>query len=230
MTTGIRARSRRTRLLAAITAAGAITLIASAAWAVIPDAEETIHGCIAPDGVLRVVDTDLGQECKRNERPLDWSAAPAPPPAGELPDAVVQFQPEEMGLPRGTEQLVGNLTLAPGNYLVTGKVQISSSEPTESLAVGCKLVPSNEDGTPGDEDGPGADQAGLLLNRVGEPGSTGALALFASQRLSQRGVVQLLCTANAVPGSGTGPGGFASYRLVRAVEVGSISDDPGPLP
>src|SRR5919108_5832208 len=83
------------KIVGVLTAVAASALIASTAWAVIPDGSGTIHACFAPDGVLRVIDTDAGQACKKNERPLDWAAAPS----GELPDAFVSLMRSGRGVP-----------------------------------------------------------------------------------------------------------------------------------
>jgi hypothetical protein len=45
-----------------------------AAQAAIPDAGGVIHGCIGRSGVLRLIDTEAGQTCASQERPVSWSA------------------------------------------------------------------------------------------------------------------------------------------------------------
>jgi hypothetical protein len=56
------------------TALAAAVLIASAAWAAIPDSGGVIHGCyLTKGGLLRVVDTDAGQTCTKYEVALTWN-------------------------------------------------------------------------------------------------------------------------------------------------------------
>jgi hypothetical protein len=224
------AGSKRTRFLVALAGAGAIALIASAAWAVIPDASGTIHACYAQDGVLRVVDSEAGQRCKKNERSLDWETAPAPAPEPELPDSFVALRTQEVPLPQG-RTVIAALELQPGKYEVTGKVFLfnSSSEVGPVSGVSCQLTPSNEDGSPGNSGGPPADPGHLALAPSGEPGSAGTIGLGVSQVLTETGSVVLDCY-NHDPSEGSAP--VASNAWIRAIEVGSITTNPGvpPLP
>lgn len=230
MGTHLSASPKRTRFLVALTGAGATALIASAAWAVIPDASGTIHGCYAQDGVLRVVDSEAGQRCKRNEKALDWGTTPPPAPASELPDSFVALARDEVSLPEGRTEIAA-LTLQPGKYQVTGKVFLfnSSSQITSGTGVSCQLTPSNEDGSPGDPGGPPADPGLLAFAPAGEPGSAGTISLGVSQVLAQPGTVVLDCFNND-PSTTSAP--VASNAWIRAIEVGSITTDPGgpPLP
>lgn len=230
MGTHLSASPKRTRFLVALTGAGATALIASAAWAVIPDASGTIHGCYAQDGVLRVVDSEAGQRCKRNEKALDWGTTPPPAPAPELPDSFVALATDEVSLPEGRTEIAA-LTLQPGKYQVTGKVFLfnSSSQIASGTGVSCQLTPSNEDGSRGDPGGPPADPGLLALAPAGEPGSAGTISLGVSQVLAQPGTVVLDCFNND-PSTTSAP--VASNAWIRAIEVGSITTDPGgpPLP
>jgi hypothetical protein len=220
------ASSRRTKFLAVLTGAGAIALMASAAWAVIPDAAGTIHGCYGPDGVLRVVDTDAGQQCKKSEKALQWDTAPAP----ELPDSFVALATDEVQLPEGRTE-IATLNLRPGKYQVTAKVSLfsPSSQFVPGSGVACQLTPSNPDGTPGDPGAPPADPGLLSLAAAGEPGSAGTIALGVSQVLTQPGSAVLDCFSHD-PDAAAPP--VASNAWIRAVEVGSITTSPGvpPLP
>lgn len=68
----------------AATVAVALTLLAgAAAFAAIPSSDRVIHACVARNGTLHVIDTDLGGACSRNEAPLDWNVQGPPGPQGE---------------------------------------------------------------------------------------------------------------------------------------------------
>jgi hypothetical protein len=210
--------------LAVVTAVAAIALIASTAWAVIPDASGTIHACYAPDGALRVIDTDAGQSCKKNERPLEWATAPT----ARLPDTFVVLRRSGSAVPAtGTFTEITNLDLQPGRYQVTAKTVVGSQGTAldNPVRVFCSLVPSNIDGTPGTPGASESDSATLHLAPVSHPGEEAVIALFVSQELSQPGSVVLGCSA-----SGNEMGADVRDTSVRAIEVGSITTDPGPPP
>lgn len=224
MAVRLSATSTRAKLLVSVSAAGAIALVASAAWAVIPDSSGTIHGCITQDRYLRVIDTDAGQRCRRSERPLDWASAPAE----ALPDSFVAIATEDVPVPTVDQgrTVIASLTLPPGRYQVTGKVLLTSQSEqiAEGAMVSCQLTPSLEDGTPGNPGAPPADPGALVLAQPTEPGSAGTLTLGVSQVLAQSGSVVLDCVSDqdqlaAAP--------VASNAWIRAIEVGSIQ--PGEL-
>jgi hypothetical protein len=55
-------------------AAATLALLASAATiAAIPDSAGVIHGCLAKNGTIHVIDSDAGATCGRVETPLDWN-------------------------------------------------------------------------------------------------------------------------------------------------------------
>jgi hypothetical protein len=209
-----RARERRTKVLAGFAAAAAIAVVTSAAWAVIPDAEGTINACFARDGYLRVIDTDAGQTCRSKEQALAWSSSP-----GELPDVFVTIRDVSVPPTQGFTQ-VATMELPAGNYQVTARAATSALD-NDSAEVLCSLIPSDDELTP--EESPLSDTAGLHLAPVGQPGSKGVITLLATQELSQPGTVDVACHA-----SGNVSGARVSVVL-RAVGVGSITTDPGPL-
>ena len=56
-----------------------------AATAAIPDANGVIHGCRnTKTGVLRVIDTDKGQTCSKDETALSWNQTGPQGPAGSV--------------------------------------------------------------------------------------------------------------------------------------------------
>lgn len=60
----------------------ALGLAAKVAWATVPDARGVIHACVSPGGVVRIIDTDIGQRCFRAETALTWSQTGPIGPAG----------------------------------------------------------------------------------------------------------------------------------------------------
>ena len=57
----------------------ALLLVGSVAYASIPDSQGAIHACRnAKSGALRVIDTDKGQTCTKDEVALNWETAPRP--------------------------------------------------------------------------------------------------------------------------------------------------------
>jgi hypothetical protein len=156
---------------------------------------------MAPDGVLRIVDTDAGQQCKKSEKVLQWDTAPAP----ELPASFVALATDEVQLPEGRTE-IASLNLGPGQYQVTAKVFLfsPSSQFVPGSGVACQLTPSNPDGTPGDPGAPPADPGLLSLAAAGEPGSAGTIALGVSQVLTQPGSAVLDCANANTPCAGHG--------------------------
>jgi hypothetical protein len=80
----------RTLRLSVLAVAVLAFAAAGVAYATIPDAGGTIHGCYSPSigpGVLRVIDTGKGQACHSTEHSLNWNqtgppgspGAPGPP-------------------------------------------------------------------------------------------------------------------------------------------------------
>lgn len=204
-------------------AVAAVAVVASAAWAAIPDASGTIHACADRDGRLRVIDTELGKTCKSSERRLSWPAAapPPPPPAAQLPDAFVALRTSGAPVPSAPGEFIeiARLELPAGNYAVTAKadVQSNGSAGDPAVQVFCKL----HSGAPVD------DFVALKLAPVSSPGESESLSLLTTKELSAAGSVSLSCGAE-----GNVAGIEVEHTVVRAVEVGSITTDPGipPLP
>jgi hypothetical protein len=110
------------------------------------------------------------------------------------------------------------LQLEPGQYQVSGKVELHNRDAAVPLRVQCALVPGKADGTAGQPDDLGTDWGFLTLERSGEAGEQGAIVLFVSQELENTGSVSLGCD-----GSGSEHGAFGAYMTIRAIEVGSIA-------
>lgn len=98
------------------------------------------------------------------------------------------------------------LDLDPGSYQVAAKLQLSSRDEGQPQRVRCSLDPA-------EEQGPASDQAELSLAAPGQPGDTGALALFVSQVLNEAGDVVLWYRAGPL-----GSGATVSFASIRAVE------------
>lgn len=109
---GARPLARLAIVLAVLLGAGGTALAA------IPGAGGTISGCVTRLGVLRVIDAEQGQSCRRNEHPLTWSQTgpqgpqgdpgPAGPqgPQGDMGSAGPQGEPGPQG-PQGPQGEVG---------------------------------------------------------------------------------------------------------------------------
>jgi hypothetical protein len=70
-------RSPGRRALVGAAAVAATLAVGAVAYASIPDANGVIHACYNtgsnPSGALRVIDTDKGTTCSKNEKPLSWN-------------------------------------------------------------------------------------------------------------------------------------------------------------
>ena len=62
-----------------------VVLAVGVTYASIPGSDGAIHGCYAPGGQLRVIDTDAGQSCHPAEKAIQWAAVAPGCPAGTLP-------------------------------------------------------------------------------------------------------------------------------------------------
>jgi hypothetical protein len=90
-------RIRGSRLGATAMAGIALALIAGgAALGAIPDASGTIHGCLARNGTLRVIDTDAAGSCTRSELALNWNVQGPVGPRGEQGPAGPQGEPTDL--------------------------------------------------------------------------------------------------------------------------------------
>jgi hypothetical protein len=71
------------KVLIPVAAVLVVLAAAVAATAAIPDANGVIHGCRnLKSGVLRVIDTDKGQTCSKDEAALTWNQTGPQGPAG----------------------------------------------------------------------------------------------------------------------------------------------------
>ena len=141
------------RLLTA-SAVGTLVLIASGtAWAVMPDSDGTIHGCVnQATGVLRVIDTDRPGNLGRciasgpallRETPLDWNQVGPPGPegprgeqgpAGPTGGGAVLYERLGGGINLDEQEYRLSMDLPAGAYLVTTTFQIDNDSPEQSFA------------------------------------------------------------------------------------------------
>ena len=128
--------SRRLRITRAAALATVLLLAGGAlAWASIPDSRGTIHGCYTGNGTLRVVDTDLGQACKSNEKTLDWSATKRK-----------AYQGQGAGHLNGANPIVAaDVTLPPGPFALTAAVEIINTGPA-NVQIACFLNTDSAEG------------------------------------------------------------------------------------
>jgi hypothetical protein len=141
---------------------------------------------------------------------------------GELPDAFVAVRSQDNPVVPSTNtftELV-RLALEPGRYQVTGKVELHNRDPESPFNMQCALVPSEPDGTAGEEGALASDAGFVHLGRSGGPGELGGIVLFVSQELSHAGSVVLGCS-----GYGNEHGAFAAYTSIRAIQVRSIATE-----
>ena len=92
-----RARALRGRLL--LTGAGAVLAVSvGVAYAAIPGSSGVINGCYSGgQGQLRVIDTDSGEQCKKNETALSWNQQGAQGIPGPIGPQGLQGVPGQQG-------------------------------------------------------------------------------------------------------------------------------------
>ena len=78
-------------------------LASGVAYATVPDAGGVIHACYNatanPSGSLRVIDTDKGAVCAKNERPLDFNQRGPQGPQGSRGSRGSRVRPGQSGRP-----------------------------------------------------------------------------------------------------------------------------------
>jgi hypothetical protein len=129
---------------------------AGIAAASIPDPNGVIHGCYGtgsnPTAALRVIDTDMGATCSKNEKSLTWDQTGPPGPKGDKGDPGPPGPSEVFGAghPGGTDVLASaettlTATAVPaGDYAISGKTQLTNNA-FEGRPVSCELVDTGGD-------------------------------------------------------------------------------------
>jgi hypothetical protein len=230
------ASRHRYRTLAAVAAVAAtIAIVGSAVASQLASGVDTYTGCVSTSGDLSkfAKGTAPAKSCTGSQVQVSFSG-PLPSGCAEgdvlawrsnawtcaadgATDAFVVLR-SPRSIPLNTVVRVATMHLDPGAYVVTGRVDVraegNASDPPANVS--CLLIAADD-----------SDSATLRLSPSGAPGDSAALALFASEELSEPGDVQLECNVY-----GNVSGATADHIAVRAVEVGSITTDqePGPLP
>jgi hypothetical protein len=211
---------KRAALLTAVLATAAIGL-GSVAYAAIPDAGGTIHGCYdKSSGQLRVTDTqtNLPKNCSSKENPLAWAergpqgvqgVQGVPGAKGDAGDpggvSHVKVWRSTSLTPVGIQKIVGAMLVTTGKYLLTAKVDIGSSD--NFSVVSCSLI---------------AYPGGLVLDQsqatiYGGPGAGASeTSIFLSGAATVGiGDVQAVCTA---------VNGFTRNVTLTALPVDAVWD------
>jgi hypothetical protein len=137
----------RTLLVAGTATAALATLVGDAA-ASIPDSNGHIHGCyLAKSGFLRVIDTDAGQACLKNEVALTWNQAgtqgpPGPSGAPQYTQHVVHFVPPD---PHGNGNLPFDETVScpTSTIVISGGIVSTTAGPEFRAAANGANNPSS---------------------------------------------------------------------------------------
>jgi hypothetical protein len=129
-------RSRGFKLLLALMCAAGVFGIVSVVQAAIPDSNGVVHGCIAPSGNLRVIDSATSA-CKRNETSLDWNQMGLRGPTGATGPTGAKGDTGSPGPSSGVQTRVPggiqfdatatpvvSLTLPAGNWMLIGHAEM----------------------------------------------------------------------------------------------------------
>jgi hypothetical protein len=190
--------SLRSRLVAALVGAATMAAVGGVAYATIPDSNGVIHGCYTTKGgILRVIDTSVGQSCTSFETPITWNQKGPKGdtgPQGLRGDAGPAGPKGDAG-PAGAQGPNGD-TGPPGPKGDTG--QTGSQGPKGDTG------PAGSQGPPGPPGPAGAgltsidDVNGLACTVFGQPGTV---------RVTVRSTVTLTCEP-----INTGGGGIIDFH------------------
>jgi len=199
-----RARFTRRRITVTTMLAAALLLGGGAlVRAAIPDQSGTIHGCYTSNGTLRVVDSELGQTCKSNEKSVDWSARGS-----------VAYESFGFGHLTGgtTPVIVGDVVLPPASYSLVATVEINNTGPAP-VQIACFLY---------------SGDALLALVHQTVAAASATASTFAT--LSATGVVQLTAPTTAriecVDQAGAGSPTALSGTIVATSVAGVVIQVP----
>jgi hypothetical protein len=104
------------------------------------DAEGKYHGCVANDGVLRVVLP--GTSCRKNETAIDWNQVGPQGPEGPQGPAYENFATKG---PIGCCLIpVVTVAVPPGSYVAQAKGTAQNRHPTNATSVSCALRANGE--------------------------------------------------------------------------------------
>jgi hypothetical protein len=118
------------RVIASVVAL--LALSAGIAYATIPDASSQYHACVSSGtGQVRIIDHDVGDNCRASEQHVHWSQVGPPGPQGE---PGLQGPPGETG-PQGPAGPT-NLVIREGPTSDSGGTSVASCNPGERATGG----------------------------------------------------------------------------------------------
>jgi hypothetical protein len=119
-------------------AIGLVLAGTAVAVASIPDSAGVIHGCRnLKSGALRVIDTDAGQSCSKDEAALTWNQTGPQGPAGppgpgpSVVNVVRRYDTGSSGLSQGYGHHIETVPCPTGKHVINGGV--STWAPDDSL-------------------------------------------------------------------------------------------------
>jgi hypothetical protein len=207
---------RRSPVLVVTVAAVAIAS-AGIAVASIPDSSGVIHGCYNtgsnPSGTLRVIDSDKGATCSKNEKPLTWNQTgpkgdkgdPGPPGPSEMFGA---SDSSAQNVLSSSETLLTGAAVPAGDYAIQGKTELLN-DTTDGRATSCELV---------DTAGDVLDTSGVDLTGEGVGADVETIPLQAAVALPSSTAVSLKCQTF----SGSDGDVQAADTSLTLIKVGSI--------
>jgi hypothetical protein len=164
--------------------------------AAVPDQTGMAHGCYTSNGALRIVDPEIGQACKSNEKALDWNVRGS-----------VAYQSFGAGhLDGATPIVVADVALPAGSYTMVATVEITNTGPA-AVQIACTLA-----GSP-------------LLAHQTVPPSNGTVSTFATMtmtgaaQLSNAATAAATCFDQSGSGSPTSLAGTITATSVSGVVV-----------
>jgi len=200
--------SRGSKLLLVLTCAAGVFGIVSVVQAAIPDSNGVVHGCVQPNGNLRVVDSTTSA-CKKKETPLNWNQTGPQGPPGPKGDtgspgtsSGVQTRVPGAITFDATATPVVSLTLPAGSWMVIGHAEMIAGA---GLAAGRCFVATDAGS------GPLSD---FQTNEPYRP----VVSFQSAVSLSVPKTVNVLCQVI----SGAAPI-TAQARTLMAIQVGSVT-------
>jgi len=100
----------------------------------LPAAAQTINGCVAPNGNLRIILP--GDTCKNNEFPISWSSAPVQSCVKSVAIGTIQVETNPATTIYETKTRVDQLTASGGGGGGTGKPEFAALEVVKSVDAG----------------------------------------------------------------------------------------------
>ena len=168
-------------LLVAVTAGVAVAMTALGSGYV--DAEGKYHGCVASDGLLRVILPEAS--CKKNETAIDWNQVgpqgePGPSEAFNVRGSTVEITSD------GWTEILRRDVPA-GSYVVTGRAQAFTRAGTMGPRFVTCMITDPSDQNAG-------NQTVEMETPPGSPGGAAGLPLVAAVQTPSGGTVRMACS------------------------------------